>query len=392
MSAALLIAALLVGLSLGLLGGGGSILMLPSLVYAAGLELSDAVPTALVVVGFTSAVSVVSHARAGDVDFARGGIFGLTGMVGSALGARLSVVVPEPVTLVLFALAMVVTAARMLRRAEPAPCPSCSPVRAIVLGALVGVFSGLTGAGGGFLIVPALVHYGGLGIRKAIGTSLLVIAMQSLSGAAMHLLYVSLDLALLGYIALASAGAALVGARLSRLVARDRLGRAFGWFVLALGLFMGMRQVPMSVVESLVNSPLSPIAGGVLIGLSATLLWVSHGRTAGVSGIVGGLLVGSARGDRAFRVAFVLGLVVGGLALSRVLPHAFSQAPVSLGTTLVAGALVGVGTTLGNGCTSGHGVCGIARMSQRSLLATAVFVAMGMVMVYVARHVVGVSG
>jgi uncharacterized membrane protein YedE/YeeE len=124
-------------------------------------------------------------------------------------------------------------------------------------------------------------------------------------------------------------------------------------------------------------TPLSSLAGGALIGLAASLLLVASGRIAGISGIVSGLLLGK-RGDRGWRMAFLAGLLLAGVAFAIAAPNAVGASPRSLATLIAAGVLVGVGTRLGNGCTSGHGVCGISRLSVRSLTATATFVGAGM--------------
>jgi uncharacterized membrane protein YedE/YeeE len=133
------------------------------------------------------------------------------------------------------------------------------------------------------------------------------------------------------------------------------------------------------------------LLGGALIGLAAVLLMASQGRIAGVSGIVGGLLRPRS-GSYAWRVSFVLGLLSAPLLLTWLRGDSGVGAPVvSLPVMLLAGLLVGIGTGLGSGCTSGHGVCGIARWSPRSLVATLTFVALGIVTVYLLRHVLGVS-
>jgi uncharacterized membrane protein YedE/YeeE len=136
-------------------------------------------------------------------------------------------------------------------------------------------------------------------------------------------------------------------------------------------------------------TPLSSFAGGILIGIAASILLLCNGRVAGVSGIVGGLVAPRPR-DVAWRASFVGGLVSGGVVLRVVRPAAVSVGlGGSLAMVLVAGLLVGVGTRLGSGCTSGHGVCGISRGSVRSIVATLVFMTAGAVTVFVARHLLG---
>jgi len=135
-------------------------------------------------------------------------------------------------------------------------------------------------------------------------------------------------------------------------------------------------------------TPLAALVGGALIGLAAALFVLLNGRIAGISGVLGGLLV-PARGDVAWRLAFVLGLVGAPLVyrLFAVLPT--PQIDAGYGTLLLAGLLVGIGTRYGAGCTSGHGVCGLSRLSPRSLVATAAFMVAGFVTVFVVRHVLG---
>lgn len=120
------------------------------------------------------------------------------------------------------------------------------------------------------------------------------------------------------------------------------------------------------------------LAGGVLIGVSAALLMLLRGRIAGISGITGGVLSRTTP-DKGWRVLFLLGLVLGGATLMWLSPDSIQAPTVAPWMVIVAGALVGVGVSLGNGCTSGHGVCGIGRFSSRSLVATTVFVGVGMV-------------
>ena len=136
-------------------------------------------------------------------------------------------------------------------------------------------------------------------------------------------------------------------------------------------------------------TPISALLGGALIGLAASLLLMTHGKVAGISGLYGGLF---RRGttDRSMRLSFVFGLLFAGLAARLYFPEAFATGwSATMPVVLVAGLLVGIGTQLGNGCTSGHGVCGISRLSVRSLLATGTFMATGVATVFVVRHVLG---
>jgi hypothetical protein len=136
-------------------------------------------------------------------------------------------------------------------------------------------------------------------------------------------------------------------------------------------------------------TPISALIGGALIGLAASLLLLTHGKVAGISGIFGGVL---RRGtsDRAFRLWFLAGLVGTGALVKLVLPAAFETTwSATLPVALLAGLIVGFGTQLGNGCTSGHGVCGISRLSGRSLIATGTFMATGFATVFIVRHLMG---
>ena len=137
-------------------------------------------------------------------------------------------------------------------------------------------------------------------------------------------------------------------------------------------------------------TPISAAIGGALIGLSAALLWLSNGRIAGISGIIGGLWTPRS-GDIAWRIAFIVGLIAGPVlyrTAGGVLPHIVLSVPTLI--IIAAGLLVGFGTRLGGGCTSGHGVCGLARLSPRSLTATALFMTTAVAASFVLRHLIGV--
>lgn len=136
-------------------------------------------------------------------------------------------------------------------------------------------------------------------------------------------------------------------------------------------------------------TPLLSTLGGLMIGCASLLMLAALGRIAGVSGIAAGLLT-PVRGDVAWRAAFVGGLVVGGVVMAMVSPPLFAiRLDRSLAVVALAGVVVGLGTRIGGGCTSGHGVCGIGRLSVRSMLATLVFTVTGGVTVYIVQHVIG---
>ena len=136
-------------------------------------------------------------------------------------------------------------------------------------------------------------------------------------------------------------------------------------------------------------SPGSALAGGVFIGIAAAMFVLLNGRIAGISGILGGLLQ-PVRGDSAWRLAFILGLVAAPAAYLLAGPLPKAQIDAGWGTLVVAGLLVGVGTRYGSGCTSGHGVCGLSQLSPRSLAATAAFMGAGFLTVFVVRHLLGI--
>jgi len=134
-------------------------------------------------------------------------------------------------------------------------------------------------------------------------------------------------------------------------------------------------------------TPWASLAGGILIGIAAAMLVLLIGRIAGISGIVGGLLT-PRRGEIAWRLAFVAGLFVAPLVMTILEKPAMPRIDAGFGVLVAAGLLVGIGTSYGSGCTSGHGVCGLSRLSPRSLVATAAFMLAGIATVFIVRHLV----
>ncbi len=135
-------------------------------------------------------------------------------------------------------------------------------------------------------------------------------------------------------------------------------------------------------------TPWSSLLGGLMIGISAAMLLLFNGRIAGISGIVGGLLR-PAGGDSGWRIAFLLGLLLAPLLYGVVAPLPSVRIDADTATLIVAGLLVGLGTRYGSGCTSGHGVCGLSRLSPRSMVATAAFMLAGFATVFIVRHLLG---
>ncbi|CNE55047.1 putative permease [Mycobacterium tuberculosis] len=270
-----LLAALTVGVSLGLLGGGGSILTVPILVYVAGVEVKQAIAMSLFVVGVTSLAGVLPHARSGRVRWRTGLLFGAAGMVGAYAGGRLAAYIPGGALLAAFAVMMAVTAVAMLRgRPAPAGAPADRPMpRILAEGVAVGLVTGLVGAGGGFLVVPALVLLGGLSMPAAVGTSLLVIAMKSFAGLAGYLAAVHIDWPLTLAVTGAAVLGGLAGARLAGRVDPARLRRAFGWFVVVMAAIVVTLQAPAAVRGALFGTPGGwAVLGAVTAAVGAALL------------------------------------------------------------------------------------------------------------------------
>lgn len=245
-----LLLSVIVGVTLGLLGGGGSILMVPLLVYVAGMDAKEAIAASLVVVGVTAAMSVLGHARAGRVHWRTGLVFGVAGMAGAFVGGLLGGLLPGQVLLVAFASMMAITAIAMLRgrQIDPDRAHTELPLGRVLLdGSVVGLVTGLVGAGGGFLVVPALALLGGLPMGVAVGTSLLVIALKSFAGLAGYLTSVTLDWPLVAAITVAAVLGSFAGSRLVDRIPADSLRRGFGWFVLAMGGFVLAQQAPDAV-------------------------------------------------------------------------------------------------------------------------------------------------
>ena len=226
---------MLIGVSLGLLGGGGSILTVPILIYALGVEEKSAIASSLLVVGATSAVAVIQHARAGN------------GMVGAFLGGNLAKFIPAGVLLVFFALIMFGTAFAMWRGRKESTSETGNvgplPIPKILLeGLVVGVVTGLVGAGGGFLVVPALALLGGLPMPKAVGSSLVVIALKSFAGFAGYASHAHVDYKLVGIVTAAAIVGSFLGSIVGKRVSQQHLRKGFSIFVFVMAIFLLYKQ------------------------------------------------------------------------------------------------------------------------------------------------------
>jgi uncharacterized membrane protein YfcA len=246
--------AIAIGLSLGLLGSGGSILTVPVLVYLVGQDEKVAIAGSLFIVGSIALAGGLQFLRAGFVQWRSVVMFGIPGMIGTYLGAMLAAYVAGAMQLALFALVMIIASWFMLRPLDLASSDHRERAawKIAADGLVVGIVTGLVGVGGGFLIVPALVLLGGLSMHHAVATSLIIIALKSFSGFWKYLDVLeqqSLELdwtTLLTVTALGIAGS-VIGSKLSRRLPQDKLKRGFGWFLIVMGFYILARSAPAAL-------------------------------------------------------------------------------------------------------------------------------------------------
>lgn len=392
------------GVVLGLLGGGGSILTLPILIYALGVGTKEAIATSLLVVAVTSAVGAMQHARAGNVVWRTGLVFGGFAMIGAYGGGRVAALLSGTVLLMLFSGLMLITGAAMLRTPKTTSEPGGFVLWKVVLeGLVVGGVTGLVGAGGGFLVVPALVLFGGMEMRKAIGTSLFVIALKSLAGLAGHLSHVSIDLRLAAMVSVAAVIGTLIGARVGQRIEAAKLRRGFAWFVLLMGGYIVHRELPEAVLHTVFVQRWPFWIGGAAIAGFVLLFLLAAKRPLGVStGFEDACdAVTNPASARSWRLPFLAGIVIGG-AVAAMLAGGFSfttdmgmfdtllsaSLPVKAAVLTAGGVLIGFGTRLAGGCTSGHGIVGMAQLAPSSLISTAAFMGAGFVVTNLLLRVV----
>ena len=251
--------AIAIGLSLGLLGSGGSILTVPVLIYLLGQDEKVAIAGSLFIVGSIALAGSGQFLRAGFIEWRSVLVFGLPGMLGTWLGALLATWVPGIVQLGLFAVVMLVASYLMLKPPDLAAA-SGSPRATWKIaadGLAVGVITGLVGVGGGFLIVPALVLLGGLSMHRAVATSLVIIALKSYSGFWKYLdvlesQSLALDWPVLGIVTGLGIAGSFVGARLAKRIDQETLRKWFGIFLIVMGLYILGRSAP--TILELINA------------------------------------------------------------------------------------------------------------------------------------------
>ncbi|MEB3340198.1 sulfite exporter TauE/SafE family protein [Okeania sp.] len=245
--------AICIGLSLGLIGGGGSILAVPILIYVMKIGAKEAITMSLFIVGSVSLIGAIPHWMQGNLNWRVAGTFAPAAMLGAYLGARIAAFdfITETFQLICFAVIMVLASVLMIRKGKPPVKNQDSEPEndshqeghsqwwAIPLEGLgVGILTGFVGVGGGFAIIPALVLLGGIPMKEAIGTSLIIIAFKSMTGFAGYLDQVELDWALMISFTIAASFGTIAGAYLTRLIDAKSLQKGFGYFVLAVGIFV----------------------------------------------------------------------------------------------------------------------------------------------------------
>ncbi|AKQ45536.1 hypothetical protein TH63_07570 [Rufibacter radiotolerans] len=273
------VAALVIGLSLGLIGGGGSILTVPVLVYLLGLSPVISTAYSLFIVGLTSLVGSYNFYKKGLVSLKTAAVFGLPSIIAVYITRRYIVpAIPENLftvgdlavtkgvlLMLLFAALMVFASISMIKKkktsppldenadkeidlkhtspVEPHPAPKFNYVGILAEGLVVGTLTGLVGAGGGFLIIPALVLFSKLDMKMAVGTSLLIIAVKSLFGFIGDIYNYDIDWMFLGIFSAISIVGIFIGTYLSTKIHADKLKASFGWFVLVMGIYIIIKEI-----------------------------------------------------------------------------------------------------------------------------------------------------
>ena len=248
--------AIAIGVGLGLLGSGGSIVTVPVLVYLLGQDEKVAIAGSLAIVGTIALAGSLPYIKARYVDWRNVVVFGVPGMIGTYLGAWTATWVPGIVQLALFALVMLVASYFMLRpmRLDSSQASPRAVWKIVLDGLLVGIVTGLVGVGGGFLIVPALVLLGGVTMHRAVATSLVIIALKSYSGFWKYLDVLAdkgmaLDWNVIAIVTALGIAGSLFGNRVATRLPQDKLRRTFGYFLIVMGLYILARSLPTVITQ-----------------------------------------------------------------------------------------------------------------------------------------------
>ena len=276
---------LLIGLALGLLGGGGSILTVPMLVYVLHTEPKQAIVTSFVVVGISSLMALIPHARRNTVCWKSGLLFGVAGMAGAFSGSRLAVGFPSQLLMLMFGLISLTIGLLMLRGrgvkpADVAPaqalgsCPLHLPLlRVLFDGFWVGGLTAMVGVGGGFMIVPAMTLLIGLPMQAAVGTSLLVIAMNAAAGLIGYGQHMQLDLGFTALVAAGTVSGSFLGAWCSRFISPSVLRRSFAVMVILVAVYVLSQTLTNELVELLESWLMDKVILGK-VAVALLLLWL----------------------------------------------------------------------------------------------------------------------
>lgn len=261
MTILIILAGLTTGILLGLLGSGGSIVTVPALVYLLGVQPKSAIALSLGIVAITAAFSAINHFRTGNVNLTVAAIFGLCGMAGTYAGTKLGIIMPVLLQMGLFAFVMYASAYRMLKpkrsfvslpaddvhgELEEMVDNEIKPIRyglVAMLGLGVGVLTGLVGVGGGFLIIPALVLFSGIPMKQAVGTSLVIVAVNSATGFAGYYGIVPVNYTLMATFTGVAIIGGFLGAQLSRHMSPENLKHGFGIFLVLVATYILIRSV-----------------------------------------------------------------------------------------------------------------------------------------------------
>jgi uncharacterized membrane protein YfcA len=278
----------LIGLLLGLLGGGGSILTVPVLVYVLHIAPKTAIVTSFVVVGISSLMALIPHARKGNVCWSSGVIFGLAGMLGAFGGGRLAAHFSNEVLMALFGLVTLVTGLAMWRSrgkrdypatAQTSTCPLRAPFPKLIFdGFFVGALTGLVGVGGGFLIVPALTLGVGLSMPAAVGTSLLVVVMNAVAGLGGYTQHVAIDLPLTLQFSAGAIFGSLLGGWASGRIQPRILRRIFGLTVVAIAAYVLHQSISLELLSEIwawmeIRGEFA--LGGVTMATLLAIFWIA---------------------------------------------------------------------------------------------------------------------